>query len=98
MKNAHRWVVLYDIRDPKRLRKVARATEAFAVRVQYSVYEAFGGRSTILKLRAKILGLLDEEDSVAYIPICVQDWENSIRMGSANSHHEDPSNDSSVFL
>ncbi len=34
-----RYLVSYDICDPKRLRRVARALEGFGVRLQYSVFE-----------------------------------------------------------
>ena len=34
-----RYLVSYDICDPKRLRKVARSLEGFGVRLQYSVFE-----------------------------------------------------------
>jgi CRISPR-associated protein Cas2 len=34
-----RYLVSYDISDPKRLRKVARSLEGFGVRLQYSVFE-----------------------------------------------------------
>lgn len=98
MKATHRWIVLYDICDPKRLRKVAKATETFANRVQYSVFETYGGMKTINQLRSKILPILEPEDSVAFLPICVSDWENSVRIGSASRNHEDPGKDSDLFL
>jgi len=34
-----RYLVSYDISNPKRLRKVARSLEGFGVRLQYSVFE-----------------------------------------------------------
>ena len=37
--NRVRYLVSYDICDPKRLRRVARSLEGFGVRLQYSVFE-----------------------------------------------------------
>ena len=98
MRPFHRWLIMYDIRDPARLRKVAKITESCAIRVQYSVFEAFGGRKTIEILRSKLLKVLDEADSVVYIPICVDDWERTVRHGTAPKEHDDPATDEPLFL
>ena len=41
------WLLIYDISDPKRLRKVAKIANAFGNRVQRSVFELSCSRETI---------------------------------------------------
>jgi len=98
MRPAHRWIVLYDIVEPKRLRKVAKITESFANRVQKSVYEAFGGHKTVEKLRSKLANVMEEGDSVAFIPICVNDWENTVRYGSKTKTSSDPAENGPIII
>jgi len=39
MRLNHRWIVIYDILDKKRLTKVAKLMESFGMRIQRSVFE-----------------------------------------------------------
>lgn len=51
----------------KRLRKVAKACEAHAQRVQNSVFEANLDYSSFLKLKEKLIGIINkEEDSLRF--------------------------------
>ena len=79
MKN---WLVIYDIRDGKRLVKVSKIVESFGKRVQKSVFEVFADNSTIQKLREKIRETIDDdEDFVVYFEICLKDWHKRERYG-----------------
>lgn len=98
MRPSHRWIILYDISNPKKLRKIAKIMESFAFRVQHSVFEAYGNIKTIEELRSRIKDILGEEDTVAYIPLCVNDWENTTRLGISTRHREDPCDDKTLFL
>jgi len=43
------WLILYDIRNEKRLRRIAKLMERYGERVQKSVFEAMCGEITIQK-------------------------------------------------
>ena len=63
-------LISYDVSttDPegrRRLRKVAKACQDYGTRVQYSVFECSVGEKEFIKLRAKVLDIIDvSEDSV----------------------------------
>ena len=65
------WVVAYDISDPKRLRKVARACEDYGVRRQYSVFLCRTSAADRVRLRSRLYDLIKrDEDQVLFIPVC----------------------------
>ena len=65
-----RYLVSYDISDPKRLRKVARALEGFGVRLQYSVFECPLDALRLAKLQAELQPLLNhDEDQVLFVSL-----------------------------
>lgn len=67
-------VVCYDIANPKRLYRVARATEGFGQRVQDSVFECHLDDSRLQELYARIAPLIDSsQDSVRYYFLCATD-------------------------
>lgn len=69
-----RWyLVCYDVRDPKRLRKVARLLEGHGERIQYSVFRCWLSPSGIEKLRWELTDTcVTEEDDVLFIPLCAR--------------------------
>lgn len=70
MKTWH--LIAYDIRDPKRLRKVAKKLEAYGARVQYSIFRCRLDRIALEKLRWELAEVMDCEDSLLVMPICAQ--------------------------
>jgi len=65
-----RYLVSYDISNPKRLRRVARALEGFGVRLQYSVFECALDELRLEKLRAELHPLLNHgEDQVLFVSL-----------------------------
>lgn len=65
-----RYLVSYDVSDPKRLRKVARALEGFGVRLQYSVFECPLDGIRLAKLKAELQSLLNhDEDQVLFVSL-----------------------------
>jgi CRISPR-associated protein Cas2 len=72
---AQHHLVIYDIADPKRLRRVARLMEDHGVRLQNSVFDCWLTPPQLARLQAKMLPLLHlGEDSVRYIPLCARDF------------------------
>lgn len=65
------YLVCYDISDPKRLRKVARACEDYGYRRQLSVFLCRLSATQFVKLRTRLYDLIDRtEDQVLFIPLC----------------------------
>jgi CRISPR-associated protein Cas2 len=65
-----RYLVSYDICNPKRLRRVARTLEGFGVRLQYSVFECPLDDLRLARLKAELHDLLHhEEDQVLFVSL-----------------------------
>jgi CRISPR-associated protein Cas2 len=65
------WLVCYDISDPKRLRRVARACEDFGGRRQLSVFLMRLSPTAFQKLRTRLHELIDpHRDQVLIWPLC----------------------------
>jgi CRISPR-associated protein Cas2 len=65
-----RYLVSYDISNPKRLRLVARALEGFGVRLQYSVFECSLDAMRMAGLKAKLQPILKhDEDQVLFVSL-----------------------------
>ena len=65
------WAIAYDIADPRRLQRVAHASESFGIRVQESIFEAalspWEREQCIQTLRELCLM---REDSLKLYPVC----------------------------
>lgn len=67
------WFVVYDIADPRRLRRVARCCENHGLRIQYSVFTVLATRSAMKQLREQLAGLIDhDEDDVRFYRIAAR--------------------------
>ncbi|MEW6287105.1 MAG: CRISPR-associated endonuclease Cas2 [Chloroflexota bacterium] len=65
------YLLTYDIADPKRLAKVAKAMEAVGERVQDSVFEAYLNDVELEKLLNKVRKIMrDDEDSLRLYALC----------------------------
>ena len=65
-----RYLVCYDISDPKRLRKVAHSLEGFGSRLQYSVFECPLDDLRLEMLKAELRPLLNHnEDQVIFVSL-----------------------------
>ncbi len=77
-----KWLIIYDIRKPKRLQKIAKLMAGYATRVQKSVFELEAPERVIREIRNKALQIMDEEkDFVVYFNICEKDWQKRIKYG-----------------
>lgn len=80
MKN---WVIIYDIRNYKRLAKVAKLMEQYGIRVQKSVFEMIGGIDTVYEIQDKLKTIMKlDEDYVVFFDICNSDWQKQMKYGS----------------
>ncbi len=65
------WTVVYDIADPRRLRRVAKIMEGYGERVQLSVFECTLTNDSLAELRRRICMEIDTDaDSVRWYPLC----------------------------
>lgn len=77
-----KWLIIYDIRNPRRLQKVAKVMTGYAIRVQKSVFELEANDGVVKELRRKVLKILDvDKDYVVYFNICEPDWQKRIKYG-----------------
>jgi len=64
----HRYIITYDISDPKRLRGVARTLEGYGVRLQFSVFECLLDSMRLSKAKTALADIIDlTEDQILFI-------------------------------
>lgn len=64
------YLVCYDVRDDRRLRRAAKLLEGCGERLQYSVFRCWLGRAQMQRLRWELTQVLEPEDDVLLIPLC----------------------------
>ncbi len=70
------WLIVYDIRDTKRLAKISKCVESYGWRVQKSVFESTANDETIGQLKGRLEKLMDiEEDFVLFFEVCERDFQ-----------------------
>lgn len=63
-------LVCYDVRDDKRLRRVAKVLEGYGERLQYSVFRCrLSGRERE-RLRWELAKVMGKEDDLLLVPLC----------------------------
>ena len=66
-----RYLVVYDIREPRRLQRVARILADYGQRVQKSKFEIEVGPAALRELYRRLAAEIDpQEDGIKYIPLC----------------------------
>jgi CRISPR-associated protein Cas2 len=65
------YLVAYDIRDPKRLRKVAEVCADFGYRRQYSVFLCRLTAVNQVRMKSRLYEIINlEQDQVLFVPLC----------------------------
>ncbi|MBI5385155.1 MAG: CRISPR-associated endonuclease Cas2 [Verrucomicrobia bacterium] len=65
-----RYLVSYDICEPRRLRRVAKVLEGFGVRLQYSVFECPLDDMRLTQAKAALAGVINhDEDQVLFVSL-----------------------------
>jgi len=75
------WLVIYDICDAKRLRRVAKKLEGHGTRVQKSVFELEAPAAVIADLRRRIAEIIKDDDFVVYFDLCQKCWQKKLAYG-----------------
>ncbi|MEI8064434.1 MAG: CRISPR-associated endonuclease Cas2 [Verrucomicrobiota bacterium] len=70
MSNRVRYLVSYDICDPKRLRRIAKVLEGFGTRLQYSVFECPLDELRLAKLKTALAPEMNyDQDQVLFVSL-----------------------------
>lgn len=70
MNDKHWHLIAYDVRDAKRLRKVAKLLEGSGTRIQYSIFRCRLDRETLEKLHWQLNEIMDDADDLLVMPMC----------------------------
>jgi CRISPR-associated protein Cas2 len=82
MADIKHWLIVYDIRNVKRLAKVEKCVESYAWRVQKSVFESNATENTIEQLQSRLEGIIEKtEDFVLFFKLCERDWQKQEKYG-----------------
>lgn len=66
----HRFLICYDIREPKRLRRVAKVCESYGRRLQFSVFETVLSSVMLAQLKAELETVVNHtSDQILYIDL-----------------------------
>jgi CRISPR-associated protein Cas2 len=68
--DSHWYLVCYDVREAKRLRRVAKHLEGYGERMQYSIFRCWLGGVQMQRLKWELTELLEPEDDLMFIPLC----------------------------
>jgi len=63
-------LIAYDIRDPGRLRRVAKCLEGYGTRIQYSIFRCRLDRAALEKLHWELNQIMDDVDDLLVMPMC----------------------------
>lgn len=66
------YLIAYDVRDPKRLKLVAKKLESYGTRIQYSIFRCRLEPESLAKLRWELAEIMDGVDSLLVMPICMK--------------------------
>lgn len=90
----HRYLVAYDIREPRRLRQICKLMEAHGERMQYSVFISDLTQTELIRMRARSEELMElSEDSVAIVDLGNVD---DARFTFVGRHHPLPERGSQI--
>ena len=78
-----RYIVSYDIANPKRLRNVARVAEGFGYRLQYSVFECLLDPLRLEEMKAELVKIIHHtEDQVLFIALGTRKADGNLAIES----------------
>jgi len=63
---------MYDIRDEKRIRRVAKHLEGYGVRIQYSVFRCRLSNREVERLKWELTKIMDREDDLIIMGLCTK--------------------------
>ena len=85
--SADHWLIAYDIRDGKRLGKVAKAVSSYGWRIQKSVFESDADEMAMNELKRRLDGITAPEDFVLILSVCEKDWQKRTVYGNDEAYN-----------
>ncbi len=76
-----KWLIIYDIKNTKRLSRVAKVINEYGERVQQSVFECEANIKALERIRMRVNEIIEKEDYVVYFDICERDWQKRKKYG-----------------
>jgi CRISPR-associated protein Cas2 len=76
------YLISYDVRDEKRLRRVAKHLEGYGERIQMSIFRCRLKRRSLERLNWELVKMMDKEDDLLIIRLCPACTQRIIRKGS----------------
>ena len=78
-----KYIICYDITNPKRLVKVAKTLEKKGYRIQKSFFSLLVDSTLMREIQKNLIGLIDKnEDKVAVYAICDRCIESGVYIGT----------------
>lgn len=78
-------LVSYDVRDDRRLQKVAKHLEGYGQRIQYSVFRCRLSEKDRARLLWELSRIMQHEDALLVIPLCEHCGASVIQRGTPMS-------------
>ncbi len=75
------YLVIYDVRDEKRLRQVSKVLKGYGNRVQYSVFRCHARPREVERLKWELTKIMDSEDDIMIVQLCAK-CANKIVIGN----------------
>jgi len=98
MRQKH-WLILYDIKNTKRLAKVEKCVSSYAWRVQKSVFESTAPESSIIQMKNSLKDIInEEEDFILFFDVCEKDWQKQEQYGKEKGSNVNIQNDKVTIL
>lgn len=79
------FLIIYDIRNEKRLNKVSKVLLDYGIRVQRSVFEIDAEEKQLSIIRLRLKKIIESDDYIVYFRICERDWQKRQKFGVG--HH-----------
>lgn len=74
-----RYIVSYDISDPRRLRRVATLVQGYGRRLQYSVFECLLGDLLLATLKSELASVINnDQDQVLFISLGSEERDSNL--------------------
>ncbi len=69
-KDKHWYLISYDIRDPKRWKKVYQLLQGCGEHIQYSIFRVYMNQTQLQKNRWRLEEILSKEDDILIVRLC----------------------------
>jgi CRISPR-associated protein Cas2 len=85
------YIVSYDIRDPKRLRKVFKLMKGYGEHVQLSVFRCELTHRALVELRARLGGIINHDhDQVLFVDVGPEAGRGSTSISAIGQPYKSP--------